>query len=87
LCKAVQHRARHRNFKTTMIYNRPTQQQMKNDIERAFVIKNELTKKDRVEAVIDKYLRGELSNNEMSQILEAIRPKQLNHKSEFTGYV
>ena len=38
-------------------------------------------------AIIDKYLRGEISNNEMSRILDAIRPKQLNHKSEFTGYV
>ncbi len=83
----VQHHARHRNFKTTMIYNRPTQQQMRKDIERVFVAKKDLTKKDRVNAVIDKYLRGEISNNEMSRILEAIRPKQLNHQSEFTGYV
>ena len=82
----VQHHARHRNFKTTMIYNRPTQQQMKQDIERAFVQKKDMTKENTVEAVVDKYLRGELSNKEMSQALEAIRPKQLNHESEFTGY-
>jgi len=32
----VQRHARHRDFRTTMIYNRPTQQQMKDDIERVF---------------------------------------------------
>ena len=32
----VQRHARHRDFRTTMIYNRPTQQQMKADIERVF---------------------------------------------------
>jgi hypothetical protein len=38
-------------------------------------------------AIVNKYLSGENSNNEMGKILEAIRPKQLNHESEFTGYV
>jgi len=33
----VQRHARHRDFRTTMIYNRPTMQQMKADIERVFV--------------------------------------------------
>jgi len=74
-------------FKNTMIYNRPTQQQMKKDIERVFVIKKGLTKKDRVKALVDRYLRGEISNNEMSTLLDVIRPKELNHKSELTGYV
>jgi site-specific recombinase XerD len=83
----VQQHARHRSFKTTMIYNRPTQQQMKKDIERVFVVKKDLTKKDRVKSVVDKYLRGEISNNEMSRLLDVIRPKELNHKSELTGYV
>jgi integrase/recombinase XerD len=32
----VQRHARHKDFRTTMIYNRPTQQQMKADIERVF---------------------------------------------------
>jgi site-specific recombinase XerD len=32
----VQRHARHKDFRTTMIYNRPTQQQMKDDIERVF---------------------------------------------------
>jgi hypothetical protein len=70
-----------------MIYNLPTQQQMKRDIERVFVVKKDLTKKDRVKAIVDKYLRGEISNNEMSTLLGVIRPKELNHKSELTGYV
>jgi len=33
----VQRHARHKDFRTTMIYNRPTMQQMKADIERVFV--------------------------------------------------
>jgi len=32
----VQRHARHKDFRTTMIYNRPTQQQMRADIERVF---------------------------------------------------
>ena len=32
----VQQHARHKDFRTTMIYNRPTQQQMKAYIERVF---------------------------------------------------
>jgi len=32
----VQRHARHKDFRTTMIYNRPTQQQMRDDIERVF---------------------------------------------------
>jgi site-specific recombinase XerD len=35
----VQQHARHKDFRTTMIYNRPTQQQMKADIERVFSVK------------------------------------------------
>jgi site-specific recombinase XerD len=78
--------ARHRNFRTTMIYSRPTQQQMRNDIERAFVGENGLSDKDRVESIVDRYLRGELSNDEMGHLPEVMRPKQLNYESEFTGY-
>ncbi len=37
----VQRHARHKDFRTTMIYNRPTQQQMKADIERVFSLKQD----------------------------------------------
>jgi len=70
-----------------MLYNRSTQQQLKNDIERAFVTKTDIEDKDRVKTIVDKYLRGELTTNEMNQLLEVIRPKELNHKSELTGYI
>ena len=42
---STQQNPRHRNFKITMIYNRPTQQQMRKDIERVFVAKKDLTGK------------------------------------------
>ena len=83
----VQQHARHKNFKTSMIYNTPTQQQMKHDIERAFVPKTDLNNKDKVKLIVDKYLSGELTTHEMNQLLEVIRPKELNHKSELTGYI
>ncbi len=83
----VQQHTRHSNFRTIMIYNRPTQQQMKADIERVFVVKSDLTDEDRVKAIVDKYLQGEISNNEMSRLFGVIQPKELNHKSELTGYV
>ena len=82
----VQVHARHRDFKTTMIYNRPTQQQMKADIERIFVKKPNITEEDRQKAVIDKYLRGELTQNQFVSVLESLQPKQLKRETEFTGY-
>ena len=81
----VQQHARHNCFKTTMIYNRPTQQQMKNDIERIFVKQDNITYEDRSRAMFDKYLKGEITINELRQFLEFTRPKQLNPKSELTG--
>ena len=60
---------------------------MKHDIERAFVTKTDLDDKDRVTAIVDKFLRGELTTHEINQLLEVIRPKELNHKNELTGYV
>jgi site-specific recombinase XerD len=82
----VQTHARHHSFRTTMIYNRPTQQQMKQDIERIFVVKKEITTEDREKAVTDKYLRGEITMDEMVRLLEVMRPKQLKPSSEFPGY-
>ncbi|MBU0497851.1 MAG: tyrosine-type recombinase/integrase [Candidatus Thermoplasmatota archaeon] len=83
----VQNHAGHRDFRTTMMYNRPTQQQMKSQIEKAFVIKSNMTNEERAKAVFDKYLRGEISINEMNKMLEVMRPKELNSNSDFTGYV
>ena len=82
----VQQHAIHNSFKTTMMYNRPTQQQMKNDIERIFVVKQEITNMEREKAIVDRYLRGEISIDEMGRLLEVIRPKQLKPRTEFTGY-
>jgi len=82
----VQVHARHRDFKTTMIYNRPTQQQMKLDIERILVRKPEINDEDRQKVVIDKYLRGELTQNQFVSVLDSLQPKQLKQETEFTGY-
>jgi len=84
--KSVQEHARHKDFRETMKYNRPTQQQMKEDIERVFVTKSDLNDNDRSRAVFDKYLRGEITSSELHNYLELIRPKQLKRDSEFTGY-
>ena len=82
----VQRHARHNSFRTTMIYNRPTQQQMKDDIERIFVKKSVLEDKDREKAVFDKYLKGEITVQEAMPHLEVIRPKKLKPSSQFPGY-
>ena len=82
----VMRHARHRDFRTTMVYNRPTQQQMKADIERIFVVKRGITDEDRAKALIDKYLHGGLSIDEISKLLAVMQPKQLKPKTEFTGY-
>lgn len=83
----VQHHAGHRDFRTTMKYNRPTQQQMKSQIERGFVIKSEMIAEDRAKAVFDKYLWGEITMSEPNKLLEVMQPKDINPNSEFTGYV
>jgi len=82
----VQRHARHNSFRTTMIYNRPTQQQMKDDIERIFVKKSVLEDKDREKAVFDKYIKGEITVQEAITLLDVMRPKQLKPSSEFPGY-
>ena len=85
--KIVQSQAGHKQFRTTMVYGRPDEEEMGREIERTFVKKTDLTDKERVKTIVDKYLQGELTTNEMNQLLEVIRPKQLNHKSELSGYV
>lgn len=85
--RTVQEHARHKNFKTTMGYNRPTQQQMKADIERVFVTKSDLDDTDRSRAMFDKYLKGEITSGELRNYLEFMRPKKLKRDSELTGYV
>ena len=83
----VQRHARHKNFTTTMAYNRPTQQQMKADIERVFSVKQDLTDQDRGKIICDKYLHGEITLEEMHAQLEITQPKQLKPGTEFPGYV
>jgi site-specific recombinase XerD len=68
----VQQHIGHRDFRTTMRYNRPTQQQMKSQIEKAFVIKSEMTTEDRTKALFDKYLRGEITISELNKLLEVL---------------
>jgi len=41
---------------------------------------------DRKKAVIDKFLRGDISNKQALSMLEYFQPKGLNQKNEFKGY-
>jgi hypothetical protein len=59
---------------------------MKADIERCFVVKKDVSQGEREKAIVDRFLRGEITIDEMSHLLEVIRPKQLKPSSEFTGY-
>jgi len=70
---------------TIIAYNRPTKQQMKADIEKVLVSKQDLDNKDRVKAVVDKFFRGELTDNELTTLLRVIQPKELKQDNEFTG--
>ncbi|MCX6663202.1 MAG: hypothetical protein NTZ75_03040 [Euryarchaeota archaeon] len=69
-----------------MIYNRPTQQQMKVDIERVFMKKKLLDDEDRIRASVDKYHKGEITKTELLTVLDVLRPKQLKPEGEFSGY-
>jgi len=80
------HHARHATLKQTMDYDRPTQQDMKGDIERVFVKKNNLDDEDRIRASVDKYLKGEITQHELQMLLDVVKPKQLKPEGEFSGY-
>ncbi len=82
----AQHHARHATLQQTMDYDRPTQQDMKGDIERVFVKKNNLDDEGRVRASVDKYLKGEITNTELQTILDVLRPKLLKYEGELRGY-
>jgi site-specific recombinase XerD len=84
--KSVQQHARHAHLSQTMQYNRPTQQQMKCDIERVFVKKDNLDDKDRIRATVDKYHKGEITKDELLALLDVLRPKPLKHEGELRGY-
>lgn len=49
-------------------------------------MKSDINQEDREKVVIDKYLRGDISLENLKSMLEVIRPKQLKRDSEFTGY-
>ena len=84
--RTVQDHARHSDFRRTMRYNRPTQQQKKSQIESIFVRKTNLCDSDREKAIIDRYLRREITAIEMSNLLERVQPKALKPKNDFLGY-
>jgi hypothetical protein len=69
-----------------MIYNRTDIEEERKEIDRTFVNKTDLTIEDRKKAIFDIYLKREITNKELLHYLESIQPKQLYHKSEFTGY-
>jgi alkyl hydroperoxide reductase subunit AhpF len=69
-----------------MEYDRPTQQDMKVDIERVFVKKKLLDDEDRIKASVDKYFKGEITKDELQTLLDVLRPKQLKPEGEFSGY-
>lgn len=97
----VQTQARHNSFKQTMTYNRPTQQQMRKTIEKAFNDKNEINEEkpytnldkkhemtqDEIQLILlEKYASGEITLEKYDKLMEVIRPKQLKPSSEFPGY-
>lgn len=82
----AQKHARHATLKQTMDYDRPTQQDMKLQIERTFVKKDLLGNEDRIKASVDKYLKGEITEDTLKTLLDVVKPKQLKPEGEFSGY-
>jgi integrase/recombinase XerD len=81
---AVQKHARHSDFRTTMVYNRPTQQQMRDEIEKALLTNtsspqnltpitlNHIDDTQRQKALVDKFIQGELSRDDLNLYLNVI---------------
>jgi hypothetical protein len=71
-----------------MKYDRPTQQQIREEIESCFVGKTEPKNENRIRELLDKFFRREISGYELGQILENDRPpKQLKPEIELAGYI
>jgi integrase/recombinase XerD len=80
----VQKHARHTDFRTTMVYNRPTQQQSRDELEKASLINtssnfnfppidsNQIDDMQRKKALVDKFLQGELSRDDLNLYLNVI---------------
>jgi len=98
----VQTQARYNSFKQTMTYNRPTQQQMREAIEKAFNDKNETTEEkpnknlntkhemtpDDIQLILlEKYASGEITLEKYDKLMEVMRPKQLKPVTELAGYI
>lgn len=92
----VQIHARHNNFATTMLYNRPTQQQMHKDIKKVFdktpkqlndrKIKKEEKQPDRLNKLVDKLIEGEISEDTFNNILSTFKRK-LKYKDSYGMYI
>jgi integrase len=82
----IRKHARHAHIRQTLEYDRPTQQDLKVDIERVFVRKENLDDKDRIRASVDKYFKGEITKDELQTLLDVAKPKQLKPEGEFSGY-
>ncbi len=84
----VQTHARHRDFQTTMKYNRATQQQMREQIESYFVVNPEVKVQSRRNELMDKFLKGELSASEFIRLSDSeVKPKQFKPTTGFIGYL
>jgi site-specific recombinase XerD len=85
--RTVQAHARHSDFQTTMLYNRPTQQQMREDIQRCFTQQpRDDTKRNSL--YLEQYCRGEISSEEFLQLL-VVPPKKTQSRptTEPAGYL
>lgn len=51
-----------------------------------FARKLDLNDEDWIRVVFDKYVCGEITDPELQALLGMIRPKQLKHRGEFSGY-
>ena len=47
---------------------------------------SDFSKEDRVRLITDRFIKGEITQKQFSSILEAIEPKELKPRTEFTGY-
>jgi len=82
----IRKHARHSQLRQTYEYDRPTQTDEADVIERVFVKKDDLNNDDRIKATVDKYIKGEITKFEMQTILDVLRPKQLKNEGELRGY-
>ena len=80
--KVVQKHARHSRWGSTDVYNRPTQSEIKEQYHAIFTQKSDLSDEDRLRVLVDKLIRGEISQEIFEMTCSNLLPKSRSRSGD-----